>query len=292
MTGSYAVIDIGSNSVRMVIFDTSQSPPLQLFNEKVFCGLGRDLDVARKLNTEGVKTALKTIQAFVLLAEAMKISKLSAVATAAVREAKDGTKFIKKIYDITNVRVRILSGDEEARYAALGVLSLDQKAKGIVGDFGGGSLELATLSPKGVDETLSYPLGAFRLIHARTAAHKLLKTELEAAPRPFRNQEALYVIGGSWRALAQLYLGEHAKAPPRLQGQVIQPIKLIPFCEGLIRLTPANLRKKYHIEKHRAELIPVAALALKEVIHELRPRKIIISTAGLRDGVIAEYLTA
>ncbi len=289
---SYAVIDIGSNSVRMVIFDLENTPPLKLFNEKIFCGLGRDLDKTQKLHPEGVKTALKTIQAFVLLAEAMKISKLSAVATAAVREAKDSKKFIDQIYKRTHVRVRTLSGDEEARYAALGVLSLDKKATGVVGDFGGGSLELATLSPKGVKETASYPLGAFRLMHAKKNAQKILTQDLKNLPESFCDQPALYVIGGSWRALIQVYLITKGQKTSRLQGFQIDPATLQKFCAKLITQKPNQIRKAYNIEQRRADLLPVAALALQETLVHLRPRKVIVSTAGLRDGVIAEYLTS
>jgi len=156
-----AVIDIGSNSVRLVIYRIEGRAIWTLFNEKALAGLGRDLASSKRLSPEGVETALKALRRFKVVLGGWDSRDIAVVATAAVRDAVDGMLFVQRVMAETGLHVRILSGEEEARYAALGVVAGHPNAAGIVGDLGGSSLELTPLSAPGAGVTL--PLGPFAL---------------------------------------------------------------------------------------------------------------------------------
>ncbi|MGH6960413.1 MAG: Ppx/GppA family phosphatase, partial [Dongiaceae bacterium] len=143
--GRVAVVDIGSNSIRLVVFTGPTRAPMPLFNEKVLCGLGRGLDASGKLNEAGVKLALENLARFVRLAEAMEVCQIDLLATAAVRDAKNCADFVAEAERRCGVAVRVISGEEEARLSALGVLSGIPGADGLMGDLGGGSVEIVAL---------------------------------------------------------------------------------------------------------------------------------------------------
>lgn len=287
----YAVIDIGSNSVRMVIYDIDHLPCEQVFNEKVYCALGRDLATTGSLNPDGVEVALKAIHGFYLIAEAQKVKTIVAVATAAVRDAHDGPDFIANIRKVCGLMIRTLSGDEEATYAARGVLALDPNAKGFVGDFGGGSLEFARIGDGTISDTISLPLGAFRVQAMGDRAELELTTLLQHHVATFRGLPALHAIGGSWRGLAQAYMRE--LGPVReLQGYAIPSSSMIEFCQRIEHTSLEDLRKIHRFEGHRAGLAGISAMVLRLVLRQMGPSIFVTSLAGVRDGMVHEFLSS
>jgi exopolyphosphatase/guanosine-5'-triphosphate,3'-diphosphate pyrophosphatase len=288
MKNSFGVIDIGSNSVRMVIYDLMQSPPVQIFNEKVFCALGRDLAATGKLNPEGAEAALGGLRDYARIAQEHALDRLDVVGTAALRDASDAPEFIARVAAETGLSIRLISGDEEARYAALGVLSLDPAANGIVADFGGGSLEFAWIANGKVGETISQPYGAFRVLSMKDEAEDILAKGLQQMSTGYGKAPALYSIGGSWRALAQAYMLE-AGHETELQGYEIAGADIIPFCEKIAVLTADDVRTLYKIDDKRAVLAPVSAFVLKQVMTILGPRKMVVSMAGIRDGIVYDF---
>src|SRR5579859_1962158 len=161
--GPVGVIDIGSNSVRLVVYDALSRSPVPLLNEKVLCGLGRGLGETGKLNPEGVASALAHLERFVALARTIGIRRLDALATAAVRDAEDGPAFAAEVRRRTGVPVRILSGEAEGHLSALGVIAGIPDASGVMGDLGGGSVELVPLRHGRAHKGATLPLGPFRL---------------------------------------------------------------------------------------------------------------------------------
>ena len=157
------VVDVGSNSVRMVVFDGAARSPAYFYNEKVMCGLGLGLAETGRLNPRGRERALAALRRFALLAEGMNMAPLTVVATAAVREAADGQEFSNEVLRETGLRLWVISGDEEARLSAQGVLLGWPDAKGIVCDIGGSSMELAQVGGGKVGARATSPLGPFRL---------------------------------------------------------------------------------------------------------------------------------
>lgn len=290
----FAVIDIGSNSVRMVIYDTSHSKPVQVFNEKVYCALGRDLSTTGKLNPQGVISANKAIRGYHLIAEAQSVKHIVAVGTAALRDASDGSDFLQSIQDQAGLSIRILSGDEEAFYAAAGVMALDPNADGVVADFGGGSLELARVSGHEVHQKISLPLGAFRVRAMdgdRQAVDNRIREILAPVQADFWGLRSLYGIGGSWRALAQAHMIETDNSR-EIQGYAIPSSRFIGFCEDIEQMAIEDLRSQYHLEEHKARLAGVSAQVLRVVLDVLEPQIFVTSSAGVRDGLVHEFLSS
>ena len=161
--GRIAVIDIGSNSVRLVVFDKRSRCPVPIFNEKALPGLGRGVESSGKLNVDGKRMALTHVNRFVTLAKAMHAVQIDLVATAAMRDASDGPAFAKEIELLTGHKVQIISGEQEARLSAMGVIAGIPEADGIMGDLGGGSVELVHLNKGVIAEQVTLPLGPLRL---------------------------------------------------------------------------------------------------------------------------------
>lgn len=286
---SLAVIDIGSNSVRMVVYDTAHNPPEKIFNEKVICPLGRDLGITGKLNPDAVDAAFKALQAYKLLSEIYHASSLLVVGTAALRDATDGQDFISRVQSEIGISIRILSGDVEASYAARGVLMFDSVADGVVADFGGGSLELARISKDKIHDTISLPMGAYRVLAMADTATETITEFLTPLLHRFGGLENIYAIGGSWRLLALCYMRSLGKSQ-ELQGYVIPTPAMIEFCKHIESIDEDQIITDYRMESHQAKLSHVAAFTLRNVLYILQPKFFVVSTAGVRDGVAHEFL--
>ena len=159
-----AAIDIGSNSVRLVLYRLEGRAVWTVFNEKVLAGLGRDLAATGRLSPEGVSLAMTALRRFAAVLEGVRPERTLIAATAAVREAADGPEFCERVAAETGLRIRVLSGEEEAKYAAMGVLAGAPDAHGVSADMGGASLELTRLNGDGVEHGLTLPLGPFALL--------------------------------------------------------------------------------------------------------------------------------
>src|SRR5581483_11763098 len=138
--GRVGIIDVGSNSIRLVVYERASRAPLPVFNEKVLCGLARGLDATGRLNPEGVEMALANIDRFTTLAHNMRVTSLDLLATAAVRDAVDGAEFMHELARRPGIKAHIVSGKDEARFSGFGVMCGMPDASGVMGDLGGGSL--------------------------------------------------------------------------------------------------------------------------------------------------------
>src|SRR4051794_37359288 len=203
-----AIVDIGSNSIRLVVFSGAPRSPTIIFNEKVLAGLGQGLGETGRLSEEAQERALAALRRFRLLIDQMEVRSPRILATAAVRDASNGADFLKAIRAL-GFKPRVITGEQEAMLAAEGVLSGIPEADGIIGDLGGGSLELAEVHDGRVLAGVSLPLGVLRIGAPNAETEKWLRKELRRAlketglgargrGRPF------YMVGGSWRALARL----------------------------------------------------------------------------------------
>src|SRR4051794_2773863 len=208
---SVAVIDIGSNSVRLVVYESMTRSLVSLFNEKALCGLGREVQTTGLLAPDAVAKALMSLRRFRALCKVMKVGRVFAIATAACRDASNGPDFIARAERICGVRIEILPGPREAKLSALGVISGIHKPDGIVGDLGGGSLELIDVRKNSVRSGVTLPLGGLAL---QDLAHKSLKRadrivreELdEVAQLKAGTGRSFYAVGGTWRALARIHI--------------------------------------------------------------------------------------
>lgn len=288
-----AVIDVGSNSVRMVVYDGGGRAPNHLFNEKALCGLGASIQETRKLDSEGWRKAVHTLLRYRDLCDRFGVTKIQALATAAVREAKNGKRFVKEVADKTGISLRVASGDEEARYAAFGVLSGTPKAKGLVADLGGGSLEFAEVGGGEVGETASLPVGPLRL-GLPDAGSDEVRREVDRRLRDCslvkRKWPKLYLIGGSWRALARIHMNR-IKYPLKVVHEFAMDIEDVrDLCKWAAKQDAAGLAKFSKSSASRLAVTPYGAMVLGLLLKIMRPNSVLVSAYGLREGVFFEQL--
>jgi exopolyphosphatase / guanosine-5'-triphosphate,3'-diphosphate pyrophosphatase len=285
-----AVIDIGSNSVRLVVYEGPQRIPAVIFNEKVAAGLGRGLPVDGRIADADAQRGLAALRRFAALAQAMKVDELQCVATAAVRDAANGDEFVTQAA-ADGLSIRLLTGDEEATAAGLGVLSAIPDAHGIAADLGGGSLELAEVSGGRVGRTTSFPLGVLRLPallkDGPAAFDRQVRVMLKAAgwPGPARGQP-LYLVGGSWRALARLDM-ELTRLPlPVMDHHDLPRAAVRRLMRAVARMTHEELRAIPGMSSTRAAAMPDAVALLAALTYSLDAPGMIISSSGLREGLL------
>jgi exopolyphosphatase/guanosine-5'-triphosphate,3'-diphosphate pyrophosphatase len=294
--GPVAVIDIGSNSLRLVVYDGVKRAPLPLLNEKVLCGLGRDLSASSRLNPEGVVLALRNLERFVALARTAKADNLHVLATAAVRDADDGADFVNAVERACNVRVRILGGDAEGRLSALGVLAGIPDADGLVGDLGGGSVELVPIARGRPGAAATLPLGPLRLAHLAESEKKLREAvdgALATVPQSLAAGKGgnLYLVGGAWRALARIHM-EHSGYPLHIIHRYeLSRGDADNFLQLLGKQSKKSLERLAGVSKKRLEAVPLAALVLLRLIRAVEPKRLVFSAFGLREGLVFDLLS-
>ena len=283
-----AVIDIGSNTIRLVVYDRPSRSPFPRFNEKSMCGLGRDLNRGERLSEAAIDCTLRAVRRFVGIAKAMRASQIHVIATEAVRRAENGPALARAITQATGCEVRILSGDDEAYMAALGVASGFYRAHGLMGDLGGGSLELCSLHQGEVaTDRVSLPLGALRVEALLADGFDAAKEAIDARLKPVIDKgqaDTFYPVGGGWRALARVHMTRAGAPLHNVHGYEI-PIKdARALTKELRALTQEAARDLPGVPSRRAAQVPAAALVLDRVLKRLAPERIVFSALGVREG--------
>ena len=288
-----AVIDVGSNSVRLVIYRLDGRAIWTVYNEKALAGLGRDLPTTGRLSLEGVEVALTAIRRFRALLDGWRAEDVTAAATAAVREAADGPAFVKRVREETGFSIRVLSGEEEARYAALGVLAGEPGAQGVVGDLGGSSLELVRLNKAAPDEGATLPLGPFALGAPRQLDPDRTRRIIESALTPHANRFAtrdFHAVGGAWRNLALFHM-ELADYPLHVAHQYeMSRADALNVSRLIARQSRASLDRMQGLSKKRIETLPYSAVVLEALIESLGVERVTISAFGVREGMLLEAM--
>jgi exopolyphosphatase / guanosine-5'-triphosphate,3'-diphosphate pyrophosphatase len=291
-----AVIDIGSNSVRLVVYQSMARSLVTIFNEKALCGLGREVQSTGLLAPDAVAKALTSLRRFRALCRVMKVGRVYAIATAACRDATNGADFIARAERICGVPIEILSGPREAKLSALGVVSGLHKTDGIVGDLGGGSLELVDVRGHRVHGGVTLPLGSLALQDSShkslKRAERIVKTGLSGvAPLKAGRGRAFYAVGGTWRALARIHIIQSGYPLRVMHGYSIPAQDALDFARRLRRLVSANMLANIEaIADARRPLLAYAALVLEYIIRVAKPKTIVFSTFGVREGLLYEML--
>lgn len=293
---SVAVIDIGSNSVRLVVYEAMERSLLSIFNEKTLCGLGREVQSTGLLAADAVTKALTSLRRFHALCKVMKVGRVHAIATAACRDATNGPEFIAKAERICRVPIQILSGPREAQLSALGVISGVHRPDGIVGDLGGGSLELIDVHGNRVRRGVTLPLGSLALQDASKKslkrADRIVKTELAKVDAlKAAHGRTFYAVGGTWRALARIHIIQSGYPLRVMHGYSIPAADALDFARRLRRLAASNtLADIEAVAEARQPLLTYAALVLENVIRVAKPKTIVFSTYGVREGLLYSML--
>ncbi|MEM7781006.1 MAG: Ppx/GppA family phosphatase [Pseudomonadota bacterium] len=301
-TPGRAIIDIGSNTVRMVVYGGTMRAPTVLLNEKVTPQLGRDLTKGGKLSDEAVELAMRGLKRFALLLDDLGVDDVETVATAAVREASNGADFIAGLKEL-GFKPRVLSGEEEACISSHGVAGAFPDAHGSVADLGGGSLELVTLDEGKPGGAVSMPLGSLRLPAFRSESGKegasQMRKALEKVIRKAgwnlsddkqHRDHPLYLVGGTWRAMAVFAMLSDGLPLTDPHGYELAPKDASKIAKVLATESSANLQALDRISTMRSEMLPNAAVLLQALLSQLEPSRIIFSSWGLREGLIYDGL--
>jgi exopolyphosphatase / guanosine-5'-triphosphate,3'-diphosphate pyrophosphatase len=291
-----AVVDIGSNSVRLVVYDGLRRSPYPLFNEKVLCGLGKGIAITSRLDDVAVTRALAALRRFRALIKQIGCEEVFALATAAAREASNGKDFIAAAEKMLGADITILTGKEEARFAALGVIASIPDADGVVGDLGGGSLELINVHDAQLFDGVTLPLGPLRLIDMSsdtiTKARKIVDEYLDkASVLETLKDRTFYAVGGTWRNLARLHLN-HVKYPLHVLHQYTMPRQGARDISELVsNLSPGALRSVKDISRSRLNTLPFGALVLERIVERGKPKRVVTSVYGVREGMLFAKLS-
>lgn len=302
MTGAFlrdgddaAVIDVGSNSVRLVAYRIDGRSMTPTLNEKVMAGLGRDIGRTGALSEDGVDIALRALRRFATLIEALKIDQVFPVATAAVREASDGQAFADMVEAETGIKLRILSGEDEARLSALGVSAGAPDAKGIVGDLGGASLELIEIGPKGVGRGETFPLGPLTLMRGEEIDYarvsKRVAEVLGGTKLLGKRGGDFYAVGGAWRALGRIDMSLKNHPLGVLHHHEMSRAQVLKVAEVVRGQSKRSLEKLEESAAKRAETLPYAAVVLEHVMLAGQFDRVVLSAFGLREGVLIERMS-
>jgi exopolyphosphatase / guanosine-5'-triphosphate,3'-diphosphate pyrophosphatase len=293
---SVAVIDIGSNSVRLVVYESLSRSLITLFNEKALCGLGREVQSTGLLAEDAVAKALTALRRFRALCRIQRVGRVYAIATAACRDARNGPDFIAEAERICGTPIEILSGPREAKLSALGVVSGVHKPDGIVGDLGGGSLELIDVKGNRVQSGVTLPLGSLALQDlshkSLKRAERIVRNELSEVPQLKAGRgRSFYAVGGTWRALARIHIIQSGYPLKVMHGYSITAADALDFAQRLRRLAAANMLANIEaVADARRPLLTYAALVLEYIIRVARPKTIVFSTFGVREGLFYEML--
>lgn len=291
-----AIIDIGSNSIRLVVYQGPARLPAILFNEKVMAGLGRSIGADGRIDKKAIDVAMSALTRFATLAREMEVARLRVVATAAVRDAANGRDFISRARKL-GLEIDILSGDQEAVAAGEGVISAIPDADGIVGDLGGGSLELVRVKGGSVHDRVSFPLGVLRLGKLREKGGRAFSRKVEG----FLDEAGwtgrgaglpLYLVGGSWRALARLDMALHDYPLPIIHQYEIPPDSVVRLTRTLSHIGKGTLRSIPNLSPGRIPMLGDAAAILGVLVKHLWSSTTIVSAFGLREGLLYGALDA
>ncbi|MFZ4383058.1 MAG: Ppx/GppA family phosphatase [Sandarakinorhabdus sp.] len=289
-----AIIDIGSNSIRLVVYQGRTRTPTTMFNEKVMAGLGRGLAANGQLGKGAMGEALAGLRRFAAITRAMGISDVRTVATAAVREAGNGAAFIERVERECGLPISVIDGEAEANGAAMGLISGIPDADGVVGDLGGGSLELVRVGSNasgGLGHRISLPIGALRLDAVRKRDRRALAPFIakaldqvdwaeEGRGKPF------YMVGGSWRALAQIHIWMTGHPLPIVHQYEMPAAAPATLFRSLSQMDVATLKAVPHLSTSRLPSLPGAAMLLAAVVKRLGSSSVIASGFGLREGLL------
>lgn len=293
-TPQRAIIDIGSNTVRLVVYGGSMRAPTVLLNEKVTAKLGRDISESGKLAPEAIELAMRGLRRFALLLGDLGVRDVETVATAAVREATNGEDFVSELREL-GLEPRVITGEQEAWLSASGVAGAFPGATGTVADLGGGSLELIAIADSHPGDAISLPLGTLRLIDFRAGSRSDMRKALEKALKKGASDvekgQPLYLVGGTLRTMAVYAMQEQGHPLSDPHGFELEPDEAKSLLnKALANETVDSLKARDRISSMRAEKLPDASVLLEAMLERFEPSRLVFSSWGLREGLLYDGL--
>ncbi|MDX1974141.1 MAG: Ppx/GppA family phosphatase [Rickettsiales bacterium] len=294
--GRIGIIDIGSNSIRLVVYDQQKRCPVPIYNEKVMCALGKGLATSGILNPDGIEMAEDALKRFLAMSKNMEVTSLYIMATAAIRDAQDGKSFARLLSDRYHIDIDIISGQKEAKLGAFGVCASIHKPNGITGDLGGGSIELVRVDEGHIEDHTSLLLGSLRMIDEtkgdKDKLRKLIDKRFEEINWLDDHKTShFYAIGGSFRALAKMHM-EHVNYPLKiLHEYTVRADEFAKFLASIMELPADKLEKLPGVATKRIPALPGAAMVLEKIIRTAKPKLVVFSASGIREGYLYEKLS-
>lgn len=291
-----AVVDIGSNSVRQVIYEGLTRSPAVLFNEKVLCGLGKGVATTGKLDEGAMECALSALRRFRALGRQARVGETHVLATAASRDASNGAEFIERVEKAIGAPVKVLTGQMEAQFSAYGIKAGFHLPDGIVGDMGGGSLELVGVNGV-IEGGVTLPLGGLRLAevsgnsieNARAIARAALKKAEVKWPGKGRT---FYAVGGTWRSLAKLHIANSDYVLNAVHDYEVDAAPLMEFCTQVSTRPIEEIKGIDVVSRNRRSLLPYGALVMLETLKAIKAERVAMSSMGVREGYLFAMLPA
>jgi exopolyphosphatase/guanosine-5'-triphosphate,3'-diphosphate pyrophosphatase len=291
-----AIIDIGSNSVRLVAYEGMTRAPAVLYNEKVLCGLGKNVTTTGYLDEKAMERALRALARFRVLCKTMGVVEIFVLATAAARDAKNGPAFLRAAEEACGCKIDLISGAKEAQLSAMGVVSGFHAPDGMVGDMGGGSLELVEVTGSTIGEGISMPLGGLALQDVSGGslrkAQRIVQSALEHAPEYLSHLQGrtFYAVGGTWRALARLHQASRNYPLHVMHGYTLKPDDGLDFLHLVEEVDTKTLKDIESVSEARRPLLAYGAIVLEEIIRLGKPKEVAISALGVREGLLFDKL--
>lgn len=290
------VVDIGSNSVRLVVYEGPFRAPTPIFNEKELCGLGRTVATTGRLCDDAIQCALTALRRFRAIADTLNVSTLRVIATAAARDAENGPDFIAAAETLCKVPVEVLSGQDEARISAQGVMMGVPDADGIAADLGGGSVELIDIKNGQVQNAITLPLGGLRLIDVTEGkldkAAKLIDQTLDKVPFLGDGRgRTFYAVGGTWRAIAKLHMAESDYPLNVMHEYQLEAAEASAFSHKLHKARQlSSVEGIAKISKQRKQVVPFGALLMEKLLERSKVKTVQFSVFGVREGIFYSML--
>ena len=290
------MIDIGSNSIRLVVYDDLSRAPFPRFNEKSMVALGAGIGADGRFS-KVISNALNAVIRMAAIAKSMQVQRVDVLATEATRRAKNGRHLIAAIRKNTGLKPRILTGEEEAKFTTFGIISGFFQPKGMVGDIGGGSLEVAEVLVDRVgDRMTSMPLGAFPVVEKMKegygAAKDWIDGILEESLPPMLTDPVFYSVGGGWRALARIHIAMNKMPISVVHGYELRTDELRALARNVSRMSVDEIAELPDVPARRIETLAASALVMSRVLRKLTPERVIFSAYGLREGWLYSQLDA
>ncbi len=293
----FGVIDIGSNSVRLVVYEGAIRAPTPIFNEKVLAGLGRTVASTGRLPVDAVARALAAMARFRAINRILGVKNVRAIATAACREADNGPDFIRRAEAAVGVTIEILSGKKEAELAAYGIIMGCHEPDGLAADLGGGSLEVIDIANGKLSQATTLPLGGLRLIDV--AANRMERA-IEIADQEIGKVgwlgqgqgRTFFAVGGTWRALAKMHMAATNYPLRVMHGYAMGQKEVLDFCENIRKTKKlSGLPGGDAVNKSRREVLPYGAMSLERLVKRVQPSSVVFSVFGIREGLVYSLLS-
>lgn len=294
-TGPVAIVDIGSNSVRLVVYESFSRTPAVMHNEKAICAIGRNMVSTGRLNDDGIALALEALARFRMIVDALDVEMRDAVATAAARDAPNGVEFVRRAEAAWGAPIRVLSGEDEAHIAAEGVLAGIPDADGLAADLGGGSLDMVPVRNGKTGDALTFPYGPLRLVDLAKGdpdrARDIVDDGLAALEEVTLKGRTLYAVGGVWRSFARVDMEECGYPLHVLHNYEIPKSRALKLARVVSRMSKKQLDKLGVISRRRAEALPYGAIVLERLLTTADLDRVVISAYGLREGILHVQLS-